>query len=314
MHEPPRSVTADQVLTEVRSLWDGRVIGVEHLAVGFGAWHWRADVGEPGREERAAPGYFVSLDPPWWHSATTLEATYAAAATLSDLLPFVHPSVPTVHGGFTGALGDGWLSVTSWVPGHRPGSLGPEAVQALDDLHSSPPPEGILAWEPSVPPEVVDHLEDWTRHAWTAGPLGEAAREAVVTGAADVERGLAAYLRLLERLDPATYVPTHGEPGLHNLWRAEDGRLLLLDWETLRLAPRERDVLAGYAPHVEHDPALLELFRLEWQLGEVRSYADWLRGPHDDAADTRTALGGLRTQLEGLRTSTNRSRRGGSSA
>ncbi|KUG59277.1 hypothetical protein AVL62_06240 [Serinicoccus chungangensis] len=307
VHEPPRSVTADQVLSQVRSLWDSRVVGVQHLAVGFGAWHWRADV--PGGDGHPQPGYFVSLDPPWWHSAATLEATYAAAASLGETLAFVHPCVRTSTGRFTSRAGDGSLSLTSWVPGHRPGSLGPEAVRALADLHASRPPEGILTWEPSVGPDLVDHLSEWTRSAWTDGPLGEAARDAVRAGAADVRRGLADYLRLVERLDPHTYVPTHGEPGVHNLWRADDGRLLLLDWETLRLAPPERDVVAGYASAIPHDPALLHLFRLEWQLGEVGSYSAWLRGPHDDDEDTRTALGGLRAELDGLRTSTIRSRR-----
>lgn len=308
MHEPPRDVTADEVLAQVRSLWDGRVVGVEHLAVGFGAWHWRADVRAGGPPSSTEPRYFVSLDPPGSHTGASLEATYAAAAELGATLPFVHPSLRSVDGAFTSGLGDGWLSLTSWVPGRRPQARGPEEVQAVLDLHATAPPEGILTWEPLVRPGLMEDLAGWTSTRWTTGPLGEPARQAVLAGARDVERGLTAYLELVERLDPQTYVPTHGEPGLQNLWRADDGRLLLLDWESLRLAPRERDVAAGYAARIPHDPGLLELFRLEWQLAEVGSYADRLRGPHQDDSDTRTVLAGLREQLHGLRVPPNLSR------
>ncbi|ANS80540.1 hypothetical protein SGUI_3144 [Serinicoccus hydrothermalis] len=295
MHEPPRELRTEQVLEHVRSLWDPRVDTVEHLPIGFGAWHWRAEVGGEAR-------WFVTLDPPWWHTGDSLEATYAAAASLATALPTVHACVPSAQGRFTSAVGRGRLSLTPWVAGGRPASIDAEAVQAVLDLHASPAPEGILTWEPTVQADLLDELDAWTSEGWTAGPLGEAARSAVRAGTSDIGRGLAAYLDLAGGLDPSTYVPTHGEPGLHNLMRTDDGRLLLLDWETLRLAPRERDLLAGYADLVPHHPDLLDLVRLDWQLGEVRSYADWLRGPHDDDADTRTALGGLREELAGLAT------------
>ncbi|WP_151526228.1 phosphotransferase [Serinicoccus kebangsaanensis] len=293
MHEEPRGVTTEQVLDRVRDLWDPSVDALTHLPIGFGAWHWRADV-------TGEPRYFVTLDPPLWHTAQTLEATYAAAARLAASLPAVHAGLATTEGRFTSPLAEGWLSCTPWVHGSRPDALGPDAVSAVRALHATPPPEGVVTWVPLVRPDLVEELDAWSTSPWDSGPHGEAARTAIRRQAADVARGLSAYLRLTHRLDPSSYVPTHGEPGLHNLWRADDGRLLLLDWETLRLAPRERDVLDGYASLVPHDPDLLRLFRLEWQLGEVRSYADWLRGPHDDDGDTRTALGGLRHELGGL--------------
>ena len=293
MHEPPQDVSTDEVLQRVRTLWDPEVTALEHLAVGFGGWHWRADA-------RGEPRWFVTLDPPLWHTAESAEATYAAAASHAATQTCVHASVPSAQARYTSTLGAGWLSLTPWVTGRRPTTIDADAVRAVRDLHAAPAPEGILTWEPAVRPELVDELGAWTAEPWTAGPLGEPARRALRAGLADVGCGLTAYLRLLDRLDPSAYVPTHGEPGVHNQWRADDGRLLLLDWETLRLAPRERDVLAGYADLLPHDPALLDLVRLEWQLSEVGSYAEWLRGPHQDDADTRTALGGLREKLAGL--------------
>lgn len=39
MHERPGDVTDEQVLDLVRGHWDGQVMQVEHVAVGYGAWH-----------------------------------------------------------------------------------------------------------------------------------------------------------------------------------------------------------------------------------------------------------------------------------
>lgn len=294
MHQPPTNLSDQQVLDRVRTRWCPDVTAVRHLAVGFGAWHWRAEVEGTAR-------FFVTLDPPLWHTAESAEATYAAAAHLARTLDVVHACLPTRAGRFTSRLDQGWLSCTPWLEGHRPLSVGPEAVQALHRLHASRPPPAVLTWEPTVAADLVDELTAWVAGDGWAGPHGEVARAHVRAGLSGaVERGLTTYLRLRQGLDHATYVPTHGEPGAHNQWRTEDGRLLLLDWETLRFAPRERDLLDGYHERVEHDPDLLHLFRLEWRLSEVRSYAQWLRGPHEDDTDTRTALDGLRAELAAL--------------
>jgi spectinomycin phosphotransferase len=48
MLEPPDDVTDAEVLAAVRRHWAPEVDAVDHLPVGWGAHHWRADVdGEP---------------------------------------------------------------------------------------------------------------------------------------------------------------------------------------------------------------------------------------------------------------------------
>ena len=73
----------------------------------------------------------------------------------------------------------------------------------------------------------------------------------------------------------------------------------MIDWESLRLAPRERDlatlVHAGVA--TDGDPAMIRLFDLEWRLSEVWSFARWLQDPHEGDADDRAALVGLTEEL-----------------
>ena len=134
------------------------------------------------------------------------------------------------------------------------------------------------------------------RHAVGPGAVRRA-RRARVRRATGPSASLADYLALTEQLDPATYVPTHGEPDVHNQWRAADGRLVLLDWETLR-SHRESDLPGGVADWVEgRSRSAGNFFELEWALSEVHSYSDWLRGPHGDDADTRTAISALAEEL-----------------
>ncbi len=57
MQTAPTDVTAGQVLACARSMWEPSLVGVEHLPVSFGAYHWRAD-------EPDGPSLFLTLDPP----------------------------------------------------------------------------------------------------------------------------------------------------------------------------------------------------------------------------------------------------------
>ncbi|MCW2793789.1 MAG: aminoglycoside phosphotransferase [Nocardioides sp.] len=99
--------------------------------------------------------------------------------------------------------------------------------------------------------------------------------------------------------DPATWVPTHGEPDTGNQLATAEG-VLLVDWESLMLAPAERDLRtladAGH-PHPRATSELLALFDLEWRLDEVAQYATWFEQPHGDDENDRLALGGLRHEL-----------------
>ena len=74
-----------------------------------------------------------------------------------------------------------------------------------------------------------------------------------------------------------------------------------VDWESLKLAPRERDlstlVQAGYGTRVDADPAMVELFDLEWRLAEIAEYSNWFAALHTGTADDRTAYEGLHDDL-----------------
>src|SRR6185503_14185813 len=118
-------------------------------------------------------------------------------------------------------------------------------------LHQATPTIASVARRADLDVAGRDWLESALRHLhepWTGGPYSELARQALADHASDV----AELLRLLDRLATdvasrdAEWVVTHGEPHAANIIRTDAG-LALIDWDTVALAPRERDLwmLAG---------------------------------------------------------------------
>ena len=295
MREPPIGVRDTQVLAAVHGHWDVRIDRVEHLPVGFGAHHWAAYAG-------AQPRLFVTLDGLGdRHTAATIEAAYAAAVTLRDTgLEFVLASVPTVEGRLTARLLDGALSCTPWRDGATDGPEDPAwTTAALARLHATSPPPGLPPWRPLVPADLADTTAALTRRAWGPGPHADAARDAVRRHLGAIEIWTARYHHLAGVARDRVWVATHGEPGGHNQLVTADGRILV-DWESAKLAPAERDLRTLVEDGVETgaDPAMLELFDLEWRLDEVSQFAAWFAAPHTGTADDEIAFAGLIEELE----------------
>ncbi len=91
-----------------------------------------------------------------------------------------------------------------------------------------------------------------------------------------------------------------GETHTSNQVRTAEG-IRFVDWESLQLAPRERDlsslVQAGYRQQASADPAMVELFDIEWRLSEIDEYAQWFSNPHTGTADDEIAFDGLLEEL-----------------
>jgi len=303
VREPPPHLADATVLAAVRDRWLPEVDAVEHLPVGFGAWHWRASAA--GR-----PTMFVTLDRlRGRHTVDSLEAAYRGAAALASAgLDFVLAPSPTVEGAVTVAVESDRLSATPWVDGTSgDGDLG-DAAEArrtagmLDALHAASPPAGLPRWSPLVGADLPDLIGDRVRTPWDSGPYAERARVALEARLADLDRWVRRYLELARRTDPSRWVATHGEPHTRNQLRTTDCRTLLVDWESLKLGPRERDlrylVHQGLGAMCRADPDLVEMFDLEWRLDEVAQYADWFHAPHSGTESDRVALGGLLHELE----------------
>jgi len=305
--EPPTRVADVDVLRTVRASWDPAVDAVEHLPVGFGAHHWRADA-------EGGPRWFVTLDGPLdgpgsRHTHASLEAAYAAAAALAGAgLDFVHACRPASTGATAVPLAGGALSLTPWLAGDRVGDGPPptrrsaeQTARMLRRLHAATAPPQARRWSAFIDPGLADDLADRTTRPWSDGPFGERACRAVQDGLARIARWSGTYQRRAAEALDRPWVTTHGEPHTRNQVHTPHGPVLV-DWESLCLAPAERDLRtltgAGHGDLVEADPAMLELFDLEWRLDEISQYADWFEAPHDEGPDARTAWGGLVHELE----------------
>lgn len=289
MRSRPSFVTDAAIARALAEHWQP-VSEIAYLPWGFGAHHWRADT------------LFVTLDQlEPRHTAASLESTYASAAELAASgLEFVCAPLPARSGQFTVDTGVGALSVTPMLNGRSPAEAEvdkPAILAVLDALHRTPPPAGLRHWSPQVGPDFADELRSRTAEPWTSGPLAEEARTALATRADAIRRWNSRYLELasLAASHRASWVPTHGEPHNDNQVQTPDG-LRLVDWESLAVAPRERDY-ADLPDTAGLDPEMVELFALDWRLSELREYADWFSAPHTGTEDDRIALEGLHEEL-----------------
>jgi spectinomycin phosphotransferase/16S rRNA (guanine(1405)-N(7))-methyltransferase len=104
---------------------------------------------------------------------------------------------------------------------------------------------------------------------------------------------LARYDALAARADRRRAVLTHGEPHPGNTMRTAAG-WRLIDWDTVLVAPPERDLWllgAEAAPAYEAAtgvavlPEMLQLYRMRWDLADLAVGVDRFAAPHAGSAD-----------------------------
>ncbi|ADB31150.1 aminoglycoside phosphotransferase [Kribbella flavida DSM 17836] len=303
MREPPDFVSAATVLAAVQEHWTLDVDAIEYLPVGFGAHHWRVLCA-------GQPRLFVTLDSLGRaHSAESLEAAYTAAGELASAgLEFVAACLPDRRGRRTVPLAGGSVSCVPWMEGKPVGSgpinterLAVQNTEMLTRLHASSPPAGMPTWRPRVEEDFGDALADLLRDPWRTGPYGERARTALAQQIDSIRRWTDAYHALCRRAVEHPWVPTHGETHTANQLLTDRG-IVFVDWESLALAPRERDlgtlVGSGYAELAAPNWDMINLFDLEWRLDELAQYALWFTQPHTGTDSDRAAFDDLLAELE----------------
>ncbi len=299
-----QDLTAEDVLRLVQEHWEGKARNGAFVPRGAGAHHWVC--GGPRQ-----PHWFVTADDVTARGRLEeLEAAYAVARRLAHKgLHFVVPTVAPTNGGVGVRHGRYLVTVTAYLEGESgPGAYADDNQRALiaheiGQLHAAKPPRRAPVWEPTLPcrAELERLLETVDGGPWESGPFGESVRVALRDNRTHI-------LRLLARLDVLTaqalarregWVLTHGEPHTANvLWQL--GGPVLVDWESLRLAPRERDLrvvlrdadgaepLSAYVASggtVDLDADMVELFDLQWWLTETALYAVQFASPHVGDAD-----------------------------
>ncbi len=204
-------------------------------------------------------------------------------------------AVGVVHGGLL-------LTVTGYLEGEPgPGEYADDNQRsliagALGALHADRPPERTALWRPGPRSwgVMVQSLE--SPAAWRSGPFGGPVRAALREHDSMLRALHGRYLALAAQAleGRAEWVLTHGRLHTGNvLWLA--GGPVLVDWESLRVAPRERDLrtvlrgahgvepLSAYTAHggrADLDDDLVELFDLDEWLGAVARAAARFAGPH----------------------------------
>lgn len=306
MRALPDELEFDALLGPLRDRWGIEVAAANYAPVGGGSYHWIvADHG--GRR------HFVTvddLDNKGWFGGTR-EAAFDGLLTAFDTacalrehgLEFVVAPLRTRAGAPLTRVSPRYtLSVFPFVDG-KAGQFGEytaseraAVVPLVAALHQAP----VTARRLDLALPLREALAAVDR-PWGSGPLAEQARGLLVQHTALVADLLALYDRLGAGVAPDGWVVTHGEPHAGNLIESR----LLVDWDTVALAPPERDLwmpvdddpeaASRYTRETSRqlDPAALDFFRLRWDLADLASFTTTLRSPHTDNADTRKACEGL---------------------
>jgi spectinomycin phosphotransferase len=296
--------------------WDLTVDELQYVPRGFGSYHWVARAPGGGR-------YFVTVDDldtkPWLGADpdSTFEGLHAAFDTARLLrdrvhLPFVVGPIPTRTGDVTRRLTPRYsLAVFPFIDG-RTGDfddpLSPDrrarVLRILAALHLSTLAVASRARRHGVDlPGRADlevALGDLCQ-PWTGGPFSEPSRRRLADRGAVVSAWLRRFDELAAQVEStAELVITHGEPHPSNLITLRD-RVLLVDWDTVALAPPERDLwmlddgstdsLAPYSQATGRtvDYAAVALYRLSWTLADIAAFVALFRSNHQRNQDTEEA-------------------------
>ena len=298
---------------------------LRYSPVGGGSYHWV--VIDDQREQ-----WFVTvddLDGKGWLGRTRpavfagLRAALDAAVTLRDeaALTFVVAPVPALDGQAVRPLGDrhavAVFPVLPGTPGRWGEGLAPpdraKLVAMLAALHGADP-AAVPLRRPGFGMSWRDALECALRELgrpWTGGPFAEPARSLLAGAAGQVRRQLDTLERRASAPAGETVI-THGEPHPGNVIRMPGGDIMLIDWDTVGLAPPERDLwmvatetgdeLRRYTELTGRpvEVAALELYRMRWALDDLSCFVRDLRAPHRRTPGTEHAWDALQITIAQL--------------
>jgi hypothetical protein len=288
---------------------------MEYRAVGYGSHHWEVTAGRDLR-------WFVTVDDlaARLRSPTdTLDAAYGrlrsalrtARAIYEAGALFVVAPVRTADGAVVRRIGETYaVAVYPYVDG-RSRQFGDTWSAAerrtlmtlIAAVHAAPAHacRGALTDDFLLPGgDALSHALDDLETRWDTGPYGEPARQLLAGHAVKLSRLLEHRDQLAAeaRRQPDRMVPTHGEPHPGNFIQVRS-RWVLVDWDTMLIAPPERDLwlldpgdgsIAGaYRQATGRDvaPSMLDLYRLTWELSDLAGCAARFRQDHADTAEDR---------------------------
>lgn len=331
MRHEPEQLPSDLLVEVLRERWGIEATGLEYAPVGAGSHHWVVRGSQrcwfaTADQLTQCVHYSDRFDDDGAAQDAAFTGLTGALRTAASLgaggHDFVVAPVPDRQGAPVCRVRPDWaLAVYPYLEGVPAGDgdwpdTGDRVrvARMVGELHATPPPASIPRWSPAIEGRhaLVTALRD-TVEPWTSGPYGEPSWRLLRTSAGRVASMLAEYGELVEKAvaGPEHWVVTHGEPHSRNVLRVGGGRLRLIDWDTVALAPPERDLESLVGD--EHDPAWqayqdvaglrefcpdrMRLFRLRWDLQDIAIYVRQLHARHAGTADDRRAYDALSTYL-----------------
>lgn len=312
MLTPPDGLTSDVLARVLSDGWGLAVTSIDYRDVGFGSHHWEVVGADAIR-------WFVTADEldgkqsatePDGAAAGRLRAALATALDLRDGgAAFVIAPVRT-RAGEPLMLTDRRVGIAlypyvdgqsfSWgdfpTPAHRCGVL-----DLIVALHTAPAAARQHARSDDFAVPHRDELElalGRDGAGWEGGPYASRAAALLAENAAKIRRLLARYddLVIQARRRAGRTVITHGEPHPGNTMLTPAG-WVLIDWDTVLLAPPERDlwwleqgdgpITGAYADATGTTllPPLLELYRIRWDVADIAMGISRFWRPHRGSPD-----------------------------
>jgi Phosphotransferase enzyme family len=312
---PPRDLSEDMLASALADGWGVGVSAMSYRPIGWGSHHWEV------ADTRGARWFLTvdELESKRGRRDEPLDETFAglraALRAARDLLEcgasFVVAPVPGRGGEPLLRLGHQFgVALYPFVagqrfewgefadPAHRRGVL--DLVVAL---HTAPAAARRRAASEDFAIAHRDELEAALAAGSRGGevtadpgPYARRAAALLAENAGPVRRLLGRYDELAGRSRPAGMVLTHGEIHPGNTMLTADG-WVLVDWDTALVAPPERDlwsldpgdgsVLRDYvgATGVTPSQALLELYRIRWDLADLAVGVSRFRRHHPGSPD-----------------------------
>jgi len=325
---PPVGLAPERLAEALAAGWRLEIAAMQYVPEGAGSYHWKLT------DANGRP-HFVTVDDldskDWFGHVreTVFEGLRRALDTAAALrhevgLEFVVAPVAARDGEFLRRVDDRYtVSVFPFLTGrsypfggYADGRLRDEAMDMIAALH-----ESTAVVQDRAPCHVPSYagrddlgafLLDPDR-PWDGGPYSEPAHRLLMTNAANLAELAAGFDRLVDSTATARAHPviTHGEPHHANVMSV-DGRLVLIDWDTVAMAPPERDVsliatsrnegIDRYEQTVGRalDRRVITLYRLRWYLDDIAGAIRLFSKRHGDTADTLRSLDALAPDLEQL--------------
>jgi spectinomycin phosphotransferase len=297
--------------------WNVDASELQYRPVGFGSHHWDA-------REEAGVSWFVTVDEVGGDPLPLRAALSTAVALRAAGCAFVVSPVPTATGEPLALVGDFAVALYSHIEGTHfaGGEFATEdhrraVLDLVVALHRLPLTAAPAAREDDLAIPCRADLEAALagRAAAGDGPYTRELAALVDRQGAVVHAALAHYDSLVARVDGGERrrVISHGEPHAANTI-ATAGGLVLVDWDTVLLAPPERDlwsldagdgrILQAYADATGSEPSAdaLALYGLGWALHDIAVYTRRLRRTHEGNDDDEKSWRGLRATVALLAT------------